>query len=178
MDGSESDSVERKRLQNVLLQLPVHLLELICQLLIDNAERVGDRLHFRALLDVMRLRASCSILNDVIKSMILFMPCYVTDQWTKYLRDRNFCTFIKFMKKATNWQFRSVEFQAEILEKRCDILPFCKQNEKLFQNSLRDVKVCLNMPVEHRTLENDLFRWLKSVALKSGAKVEGNCFFA
>ena len=176
MNYNESASAERTP-ENLMLQLPVHILEFICQLLIDNAERLEHRPHFKTLLDVMRLRASCSILNDVIKSMILFMPCYVTDRWTRYRRNRNFCTFINFMKTGTNWRFRSVQFQAEILKKWCDILPFFRQNEKLFHKSLREVKVYLNMPVEYRTIANDLFHWLKTVALKSDAKVEGNCFF-
>ena len=171
---SEIESVADKSADYVifLYQLPVNVLEYICQLLIDSASTQERLFHVRTLRDVMSLRASCSVLNDVIKDLVLYIRCYLASEWEFLPLNYGIYAFINFMSTETNWRFKSLEIGAKMMRTESDLMPFVLQNEKVFLRSLKKVKIWLNMPDSYQTITNKFFDWLKEGVMKDNAEVE------
>ena len=149
-----------------LYDLPKNVLEIICQLLIDYASVCPLR-------DVMRLRASCSTLNDVIKDMVIYMPCYIPDRDNVGLLSQtpNYFNFIDFMRTETNWHFRSLAIDAKKIRDN-DLIPFFEQNAKLFLKSLKNVEILYIIPDYYEPITDELLCWLNRFALRDNADVQ------
>ena len=167
MSESESDVGKQSDCDVLLYNLPVNVLEFICQLLIDSSSQC----HVRTLRDVMSLRASCRAMNDVIKEMMLYMPCSIESEWAFYPRNHSYYAFIDFMGSETNWRFRYLQIEAKMMMPDSNLMPFLQQNENLF-GLLKNVKIWLNMADWNETISDVLFDWLKKVALKNAPEID------
>ena len=174
MNHTGEASAKQQKLENHLLKLPTVLLEYICQLLIDRAERFDWLTHVRTLRDVMSLRVSCSALNDVIKAMTLYVPCFIDDSLASSPPNLNYVSFVDFMRLETNWRFRSLTIQSEKTLKEKDLIPFLLQNEELFQKSLKKAEFWFTQPDCYEAVGEALFNWLKRTTFDNGPEIEVN----
>ena len=111
-----------------LLNLPLNVLEYICQLLIDNSTWlaiVPKKTDFARFRDVLSLRASCTFFNDVISGMMLYLPCGLSYLcWKNSGDNKKLIHLTNFMKAETNWHFRSLSVQDFDLLAEYDIMSF------------------------------------------------------
>ena len=166
MTSYQESSLSKRLKRDILLSdLPCNVLQFVCQLLIDDSDDDHPLANFQTFRVVMRLRASCTKLNDVIKDMVLFLPCSITSEGVTGRPDSTYFRLVDFMRTETCWRFRSLE-TFDIWHDKNDIMPFLQQNEKLFYKSLITVSV-------GRTRFNYTFvHWLQNVALKNGSEVQ------
>ena len=172
MAEKEDARSETPKSDNLLLNLPTFLIEYICQLLIDRAESFDKLSHVGTLRDVMSLRASCSILNDVIKDLTLYVPCKMTLDQLKSPRNDDYFGFIEFMRSETNWLFRSLTIQAEIVVNEIDLMAFFLRNGALFRNSLEKVKLWFSNPRYCDMITDLPFKWFEQIKLNNNPSVE------
>ena len=155
-----------------LYHLPVNVLEYICQLLVDSAATQERLFHVQTFRDVMSLRASCRVLNDVIKDLLLYCRCYLEGEWEFLPLNYGPYAFINFMSTETNWRFNSLEISVEMMRTDSGLMPFLLQNEKVFLRLLKKVKIWLQLSDSYEMITNKFFDWLKEGVLKDNADVE------
>ena len=149
-----------------LYNLPEHVLEIICQLLIDDApitKNSPGRTFRQSLLPIMYLRASCVHLSHIIVNLVLKLDGEVTIDWTD---SPDMVKLVDFMRNRTNWRFRSLKIKPLIgFEASFDYVSILSYNEILFRKSVKRFILCLPSRMLSQSYLRRLLDWLTEVAL-------------
>ena len=162
---SKNDPEEQPS-QVSIFDVPPHLLQFICQLLIDFND---DDTEWLCLRDVMNLRLTCLYFRDVINDMLLLLNCDFVSDFLEPSLYKDLLYFLDFMKSETNWRFSSIDCDRD-LPNEPDIFPLLLKYEKLFSRSVVNVK--LQLSELNYSLVNKLNNWLVTAALTPKARVE------
>ena len=114
---------DKKRNFVSIFDLPAHILQFVCQLLIDHRLRAEYSDDFReSLTDLINLRATCVQFNETINNSVLYLACNITTDWFSSSKDQDLTNFLDFMQRKTLWRFRVVQFESHVLNSENDDL--------------------------------------------------------
>ena len=169
---SEND-LDRQSRQSTLFDLPMNVLQSVCQTLIDN---LWTKIAWLFLRDVISLRSTCVFFRDMINDMVLYIryqvynvPFIECANEMESKDEEKLMSFLRFIQTETNWRFYSFEVLLQPWEPFY-ITPLFGQFETLFKNSIELVR--LGVGEDNYEIINELIPCLETLALKPNVKFE------
>ena len=160
---------------NSLLCLPLHLIEKIIRLLLNQRKYQNTGIveidFTNCLTDVLNLRATCTYLLEIVNNTRLKLPyvfreSHINSHWLESDLNDGLNSFLDFMKTKTNWKISSLSVECDVFQNEQKIQSILIENEFLFASYVKKLELYVETSVSS-TIVTKLLSYFRKPSLES-----------